>query len=220
MTNQKDEISLRRFKWLLRQRGYQFWDENSLEKKIQVRSRRPDFYVETPWCDFIAEVKSFEKPSVLRKINNRVGVLGPEEFEKLIRRISNPCQKAAAQLAPYADLGLPMIIVFDNWQQVGIPLTPLFLIQFFFGVFELRARYNLEKGIVEQIGLIHSERNKQLKQDFRSYVSAVVVPIPQVRYENDDFTVERPMNVRVLRNPFAAVPWPDKIFCDEGDIIF
>ncbi len=55
---QRDEVSLWMFKWLLRQRGYKFWDKNSLQnqKRVPLRTTRSDFYVTTPWCDFLAEV--------------------------------------------------------------------------------------------------------------------------------------------------------------------
>ncbi len=36
-------------------------------------------------------------------------------------------------------------------------------------------------------------------------------------FEADDFTVERPMKVRIIRSPFAAVPLPPEIFSDASD---
>lgn len=217
MVKQRDEVSLRMFKWLLKQRGYQFWDENSLknQNRIPLRTTRPDFYVTTFWCDFLAEVESFEKPSILDLNPNRVGTINPKD---LLKRIAGAIKKAARQLKPYADLNLPMIVVLDNCRQVGIPLSPKDLIQLY-GLFEFRGEeYNPEKGAIKRIRLFHGGK-RQLGPNLHPYVSAVIVQIPIERYCNDDFSIERRMRARVLHNPYATTPLPCKVFSDKADTI-
>uniref|UniRef100_A0A7C1IX73 Uncharacterized protein n=1 Tax=Ammonifex degensii TaxID=42838 RepID=A0A7C1IX73_9THEO len=203
----KDEISLRRFKWLLKQRGYRFWPEDRLEEVIQVRGTRPDFYVRMPWCDFLAEVESFEKSSVVDLNPNRVFTVNPKD---LVKRISGACKEAARQLKPYANLGLPMVIVLDNWRQIGIPLDPLHLVQLF-GMIEFRVPVSPEDGVIQRPYLVHG-KSRRFSPEQHCHISAVVVPVPLVRYLEDDFTEERPMRVRVLHNPFANVPLPREVF--------
>ncbi|OPX84594.1 MAG: hypothetical protein A4E53_03852 [Pelotomaculum sp. PtaB.Bin104] len=213
----KDKISLQGFEWLLKQRGYQYWQEDELEKVIAVRGTHPDFYVKTPQCEFLAEVKSFEAPSVIDEAVNRGIKVGVVEPKDLLKRLSGACKEAARQLKPYADLNLPMIIVLDNWRRVRIPLNPQYLIQLF-GVIEFRGECNPKKGITERIRPFHGGK-RQLGPNLHSYVSAVVVQIPTERYIDDDFNIERQMRVRILHNPYAKVSLHPEVFRDETDTI-
>jgi hypothetical protein len=56
----RDDKGKLRFEWVLKQRGYQFWDEDNLHKTIEVKDKKPDFYVENQWGDFLVEIESFK----------------------------------------------------------------------------------------------------------------------------------------------------------------
>lgn len=125
-TIRKDEVSLRRMKWLLGQRGYRFWPEDRLGGIIEVSNRRPDFYVQAAnsIC-FLAEVKSFEKEvsdSPLHYPSNgaTVGTVDPAIYERIYDRIRGAVQEASAQLGAYRDRGIPLLVVLDSWRG-GMP---------------------------------------------------------------------------------------------------
>jgi hypothetical protein len=206
----------KRFSWLVRQRGYRFWYEDRLEEKIEVRGRRPDFYVETPFGDFLAEIESFKAPGPYEQMRNRVGVISSKAVPN---RMRTAVRHAAAQLKPYADLAIPLVVVLDNWRQVGILLKPIQLVQVF-GNVVFRAPV-LDGG--SRLGEVHKfhDGNRCLTDQHRTYVSAVAVNIPSERYNDvdapDDMSRERPMNLRVLHNPYATCPLPVRIFSDDND---
>ena len=216
MSKQKDATSLKIFGCLLNQRGYRLWPESLIHTRIPIRGKHPDFYVETPWCSFIAEVKSFQEPGPLEQAKDRVGTLDPGKF---VKRIARSCRTAAHQLEPYADLNLPMVVVIDNPVGIRIPLTPRYLIQLF-GVIEFRGEYDPKRGGMEHLRLVHGgTRQLGPGPNLHPYVSAVVVPILLAGCEGDDSHCDRPVRVRILHNPFATVPLPEGVFSDEKDTI-
>ena len=114
----------KRFSWLLKQRGYQFWTEDQLEQNIVVKGTRPDFYVETPVGNVLAEVESFVEPGPIERRNFSMGAVDPKEFADRIRGL---VKHAAKQLSPYEDLGIPCLVILDNWRGIRIPLDYGFL---------------------------------------------------------------------------------------------
>ena len=101
---------------------------DELERVIEVRGPRPDFYVQSPAGPFLAEVKAF---SELGPIERRVGPVFSVVVEELLRTISSAFDEARQQLRPYRDLGIPAVVVLDNWRQVGVDLGDAILIQIF-----------------------------------------------------------------------------------------
>ena len=72
-----DEISIKRMRWLLEQRGYSFALEDDLHKVLSLKkNRRPDFLVDTGHgVRFLAEVKAFETPTVLDESTEFTGAI-------------------------------------------------------------------------------------------------------------------------------------------------
>lgn len=209
-------VAERRFAWLLRQRGYLFWTEDRLEEVMAVRGKRPDFYVRTAsFGDLIAEVESFEEPTLLDRkamAGSRSGFINPKP---LLGRMKNAIRRAADQLKPYAEDGLPLLVVLDNWRRVGLPLEETDLIQVF-GDLIFVATFDPVKGRATDRRWEHG-RGRQLGPKYRTYVSAVVVNIPKNPYVPEDPRLERPMRVRILHNPFATISLPRNIFADRED---
>ena len=81
-----DEISIRRFTWLLDQRGYPYIPERGLDQAITIRGgKRPDFLVETG-CDlrFMTEVKAFETPTALDRSTESIGAMFVGDLQKRV----------------------------------------------------------------------------------------------------------------------------------------
>src|SRR5581483_12319049 len=104
-----DEVSIRRFTWLLSQRGYSYTEEHRLEDAITVRGgKRPDFVVDTQRAvHFLAEVKAFEKPTALDQSQSKVGSMFIGDLQKRVN--AGAISHAAEQLAPYRNDPLPRI---------------------------------------------------------------------------------------------------------------
>ncbi len=112
------DVSEQRFCWLLKQRGFGYWAEDQLDQKIKVRKKRPDFYVEAPpnW-KFLVEVESFQKSGPLRGWSGGARARDPLP---ILKRIRTDVGHAAQQLNPYRGLNMPMLVILDNWRQVGL----------------------------------------------------------------------------------------------------
>lgn len=205
-----------RFSWLLKQRGYKYCTEAELEQKIQVINRRPDFFVETPSTKILVEVEAFKSPGPLELRNNRVGSVGPEEFYK---RIKNSVKHAAKQLKPYENTGIPCLVVLDNWRRLSIPTDPFALIQVF-GTVELKGEFDSDTGTSGPF-IYHHGTYRRLTENQHVYVSAIAVNIAKVRFDDigyvDDMTMERPMKLIIVHNPFTNCTLPKDVFTDEDD---
>jgi hypothetical protein len=213
MTKKGSDTSEQRCVWLLNQRGFAFWREDALEEKIKVRTRRPDFYVETPeYGPFLAEVESFKKPGPFKSLEARVMASDPEQ---IFRRIRTAVQHASEQLSPYKSLSIPMLVVLDNWRRVGIPSSVLDLRNALFGKLEVRKPFD-PTGTSHAPARWHHGKGQLLNTIQRNYISAVAWNLPKVRYHDDPMTQERPMRLRMVHNPFADVPFPIEIF-NNGD---
>lgn len=131
MSGNSDAVSIRRFTWLLDQRGYRYVTESDLESVITIRnSKRPDFWVDTgQGVRFLAEVKSFEKPTAVQLNDEPRFAMFVDDGQRRIN--GQPIEKAAQQLAPYRNDGMPLIVVLDNHRQVGVSLGTVELIQIF-----------------------------------------------------------------------------------------
>jgi DUF2934 family protein len=216
-----DEISIRRFMWLLDQRGHAFLDERRLEQAIPIRNnKRPDFFVDTRRnVRFLAEVKAFEKPTALDQAPPSIGSIFIGDLQERIN--SGAISHAAEQLAPYRHDPLPRVVVLDNHRQIGISLDTVTLIQIF-GTLQYEFAINTETGASVSEGWAHSNKDYAVGDKRRSYISAVAVNIPTRRFDTfdgtvDDFTVPRPMRVHVIHNPDATHPLPLWVFSEPDD---
>ena len=194
-------------------------------KSTSVRCSRfagtnPDFLVETPVpVRFFLELKSFEQDTLLDRIDSSVRTfsIGIMSLQKRANRL---VRDAAEQLLPYADSGLPMIIVLDNYRQKGISLDHHTL-GGLFGELQVQIRINPATG--ENLGeaWVRSDDGSPLAGGRNRHVSAVAALIAGERFDTfdkiDDFSIERKMKVRILYNPDAAVPLPRDVFSDPDD---
>lgn len=217
-----DNTSLRRFEWLLAQRACVFEPEDRVFTKIPNRGKQPDFYVTLPGgVNAIAEVESFEKPTVLRTTKSRVFSLGHMTLQK---RINRAVKRAANQLAPYSDLGLPLLVVLDNHRQVGLQLKRHELLSLF-GEQKIVLTVDPQNG--RQMGdavLEHEDDGSPFASGARPYVSAVIVNEAGYRFDDfdqdDDFTQERPMRARIIHHPLALQPLPFGVFAADEQIVY
>ncbi len=215
-----DEISIRRVTWLLDQRGYDYTDERRLEHVITIRGgKRPDFFVDARRAvRFLAEVKAFETPTAL---DNSTAATGSIFVRDLQQRINGPVERAARQLAPYANEPFPRVVVLDNHRQRGISPGTVELIQIF-GTLRYEFTVNAETGASVSEGWAHSDEDYAIGDKRRNYISAVAVNIPTRRFDDfdgtvDDFTMPRPMRVHVIHNPDATHPLPLWVFSEPHD---
>lgn len=185
--------------------------EAELEKVIEVKGPRPDFYVRSPSGPFLAEVKAFEKAGPLDG-RGRVFTIGTEQ---LLRPISSAVDEARRQLRAYRDLGIPRVVVLDNWRQVGVDLDNVVLVQIF-GQIHVVVPVSMSGGPRGATWLEYGG-GRTLGDDAGTYVSALVITEPLRRDARDDFTVERRMRARVLHNPYATIPLPRSIFAGPDD---
>jgi hypothetical protein len=214
-----DEISIRRFAWLLDQRGYTYVDERRLQHAITVRCKRPDFFVDTRRnVRFLAEVKAFENPTALDHATATTGSIFIGDLQK---RITGPVERPARQLAPYANDPFPRVVVLDNHRQRGISPGTLELIQIF-GTLEYGFTVNTETGASVSEGWAHSDEDYAIGDKRRNYISAVAVNISTRRFDDfdgtvDDMTVPRQMRVQLIHNPAATHPLPLWVFSEPDD---
>lgn len=212
MRSKNKNIGEIRFEWLLSQRGCSFVDEHNLEKKISVRSKRPDYFAWKDNISFLAEIKEFEAAGPLDN-NNRCGVVA---VNAILDRLRRPLDEAAKQLKPYKDLKVARIVVFDNNQRVGVLTSPLEIIQLF-GTINRRLNINREIGKVEDEGWIHGPR-QIITRDRKQYISAVAVNLPKASHAYCEQTdIERPMRLRIIHNPYASCLLDKSLFIDPQD---
>lgn len=215
MKFQKDQVSLRRFGWLLKQRGYQYWPENRLEEKIRLRGKRPDFYVEDHrGTAFLVEIESFIKAGPLRSTSSSPTVMASDP-EEAYKRIRIAVKHASEQLRPYRTLKIPLLVVLDNWRQVGLPSNILDLRNAMFGTLEVRQQFDSNCGVLGPPKW-HPGKGQRLNRFQGTYVSAVAWNLPKTRDPDDPMTHERTMYVRMIHNPYSVIPFPIPIF-NSGD---
>ena len=205
-----DVISLRRFEWRIRQRGYHYeYEEDIFKNKIIPKcNKTPDFYVQSiDNLAFLVEVESFEKKTVLHTKKSHVMSLSHMVLQK---RINRAVRNAADQLKPYADLGLSLVIVLDNHRQVGLSLEYRELVSLFGEQYFTFKIDSVTGNQVDQPVFEHQDDGSPFASGERSYISAVLVNEPGCRFDNfkteDDFTIERPMRARIIHHPGAAIP--------------
>jgi len=212
------EVSIRRCEWLLKQRGYRYWREDDIGQVLPLKQSRPDFLVETPsGVRFFLEAKSFEKETILHKIKARVFSLGHMALQKRVQRL---VKDAAEQIQEYASYGLPMVVALDNYRQVGVHLDDHSLGSLF-GELEVVHTPDTMTGRAVDTRWERKDDNSPLYGGRNAHISTVVGIISGERFDTfekaDDFTVERPMKVRIIRSPFATVPLPPELFSDASD---
>ena len=209
------DLGKERFAWLLRQRNIPFVDETKLKSRITVQGTNPDFLGEPRGLPrFIAEVESLRAPGPLRKISSRSFVLNPNQ---ILRRLRGPVKHAAKQLKPYATINIPMIVVLDNARRVGVPLSPIELIQLL-GEIEYRVPVNLATGQPAGPTTKHHGSGQVLTPTQKRYISAIAVNRPKQGHQYvEPIEKERPMCLLILHNPYALVRLPRKIFNDSED---
>ena len=212
ISSKKKNIGEIRFEWLLCQRGCSFVDEHNLEKKISVKSKRPDYFAWRNNISFLVEIKEFEAAGPLDN-KSRCGVVAVND---ILDRLRRPLDEAAKQLKPYIDLKVARIVVFDNNQRIGVPTSPLEIIQLF-GTIYRRLNINQENGKLEDEGWKHGPR-QIITRDRKQYISAVAVNLPKASHAYcDQVDIERPMRLQIIHNPYASYPLDKSLFIDPED---
>jgi hypothetical protein len=215
LRSKKRNIGEIRFEWLLCQRGCSFVDEHNLEKKISVKSNRPDFFAWKGNISFLAEIKEFESAGPL---DNRTRC-GAVAVNDILDRLRRSLDEASRQLKPYKDLKVARIVVFDNNQQVGVPTSPLEIIQLF-GTINRRLNINQYNEKLEDEGWKHGPR-QIITRDRKQYISAVAVNLPKTSHTYcDQVNIERPMRLQIIHNPYAIYPLDKRLFIDPEDAHF
>lgn len=213
--NSSTNLGEARFAWLLRQRNIPFWEEANLEQRVEVKTKRPDFYAEPRESSpFFAEVKELREPGPLARVMARTWFSGPYQN---LKRLRNPVEIASKQLKPYKKLGIAMLVIFDNARKVGVLLGSIDLIQLF-GMSEIRVLINVTTGEQVEPPKLHSGSKQILTPDRRRYISAIAVNLPKQGHQYVEPTErERPMRLRIVHNPYASVSLPLDIFNDPED---
>jgi hypothetical protein len=138
----------------------------------------------------------------------------------LQKRVQRLVKDAAEQILEYASYGLPMVVALDNWRQVGVHLDHHSLGSLF-GELQVVQTIDNATGQMIESRWERKDDNSPLYGGRNAHVSAVVGVIAGERFDTfekaDDFTVERPMKVRIVRNPAATVPLPTEVFNEAVD---
>jgi hypothetical protein len=208
------DLGERRFEWLLRQRGIDYVNEDELEQRIEVRGRRPDYYAWTPSISFLTEVKTL---TAAGPFDGSGLVVISVDHSRLTKRLSEPFRVAAEdQLKPYQDLGIPMLVIFDNHKRVGVGTSHHDLIHLF-GEPEIHILLDITTGETGDPFFRHG-RNQALSAKSKTYISAIGVNLPkQAHVHREPVDAERPMRIQLVHNPFATVPFPMNVFNDPED---
>jgi hypothetical protein len=214
-----DEISLRRFGWLLSQRGFNALREEEIAQAVALRETQLDYYVQTGrGLAFLVEVEAFEQEGPLRSTLPSVFTLDHMATQK---RINRAVRRAADQLAPYAPLGIPLVVALDNHRQVGLIIDQHALLSLF-GEPQTVLSIDPATGEAVRRTTQHRNDNSPLAAGERPFVSAVVLVSPEYRTDDwdapDDFTVERPMKAHVIHHPAASVALPAWVFAGPLDL--
>lgn len=215
-----DEISIRRCTWLLNQRGFRYWREADIGQVLPLQGTNPDFLVETPVQQrFFLELKAFEQNTILDKMDPAIKVfsLGHMSLQKRANRL---VRDAAEQLLSYAGTGLPLVIGLDNYRQKGIGLDEHSLGSLF-GDLRVHIKVDPASGRQLEEAWVRTDDGSPLAGSRRRHVSAVIALIAGERFDTfeavDDFSVERPMKMRIVYNPDALVPLPRDVFNGPDD---
>jgi hypothetical protein len=215
-----DEVSNRRCRWLLSQRGFRYWCEAEMADVLSLKGTNPDFLVETAApIRFFLELKSFEQDTLLDRIDPSVRTFSID-IMSLQKRANRLVRDAAEQLLPYAGTGFPMVIMLDNYRQKGISLDHHTL-GGLFGELVVQMRMDASSGRSLGEDWVRVDDGSPLAGGRYGHVSAVAALVAAERFDTfekvDDFSVERKMKVRVLYNPNAIVPFPSDVFNDPRD---
>jgi len=97
MTEADRDFGKTRFGWLLKQRGYGYADEENLESKITVNSKRPDYFVEASnGARLLVEIESFNKGE---ELDLEPGFQPIGNYDKILNRVRNSVKSASLSIA-------------------------------------------------------------------------------------------------------------------------
>ncbi|MCU0591532.1 MAG: hypothetical protein MUC57_08665 [Desulfobacterales bacterium] len=99
---------------------------------------------------------------------------------------------------PHRDCKFARIVIFDNNQRVGVPTSPLEIIQVF-GIIHRQLKINQNNGQVKDEGWSHGPQ-QIINRDRKKYISALAVNIPKathVYYSDSD--IELPMRLQIIQ---------------------
>jgi hypothetical protein len=205
-----------RFGWLLKQRGYVYADEQNLESKITVISKRPDYFVEASnGTRLLVEIESFNKGEELdlepgfRQIGN---------YDRILNRVRNSVKRASLQLRDYKSLNIPLLIVLDNWRDRPLMLSSVNMREALFGriTFALPVVDTPSRFLGDPVP--YHGRDQVLNEKSKCYISAVALIGRKRAFIYDDSDGEKPLRLQIFHNHFALRPLPIPTFSDAEDV--
>jgi hypothetical protein len=213
-----DSFSLERAKWLFKQRGFNYLEENELTRELPDLGTRPDFLINAPGVgnilveveSFIEKVEGFPPPRGFSQVNMRPP----------IRRMSTAIRHAARQLRPYAALGIPLIVLLDNHRLCGIPSNIGFLRDAAFGEIQFRAPWDPVRGQLGEFYVHHHGPCRTLTETTKTYITGVLWNLPKLAFAYERSGVEVPMKVTGIFNHHSERPFPAGLFTDSDDKLF
>jgi len=214
--NTMEDFGKTRFGWLLRQRGYAYVDQDNLEARIAVKSKRPDYFVETPdGVKLLVEVESFNKGN---ELDMEPGFKQIGNYDPLLVRIRTAVKHASKQLRDYKDLGIPLLIVLDNWRNRPLMVGSANMREALFGritfklpVIDTGSRFLGDPFAVHGSGQVLNER-------YKCYISAVAMIGRKKAFISDEGNGEKPFRLQVFHNHFTTSPFPLSAFTDPEDV--
>src|SRR5207249_4689891 len=126
--------------------------------------------------NFLAEVESFERPTVLDTAQSRTFSLSHMALQK---RVNRAVRNAADQLEPYRILDIPLVVVLDNHRQVGISGPDNHALRSLFGeLYFIKTVDTMTGADFGDVAMEHQDDGAPLASGARPYVSAVLVNLP------------------------------------------
>lgn len=213
-----DLISERAFALLLQHRGIPFLREDSVAKAVDVLGeKRPDFCITVGPRHVLAEVTEFESPGPLDGLTSPFGGAIDPMFS--VRRLQKKIQHEKPQLEPYGRAGHPTIIVVANPRHYLLPMDVYHLLQLF-GEIATTVPFDGRRLVMEEAVIVHT-RNRVLREDQKTYVSAVGIlrglPLTHPSQPAEPIDPTR-LYLRIVHNPFASTPLDPRVFSGPNDL--
>lgn len=157
------------FEAYLREQGYAIPEH---EPDLGV-SRRPDYLVERDGLKCVCEVKEFDRETTstpgLGAGGNRFGSF---DSETVLKPVRSQIRRAAVQLKPLADSGLPLMVIIANPHRAWVDTEDRQVIAAMFGDPMVSMTINTKTGTAESDPRFEFGRNGKLRAD-HPYISAV-----------------------------------------------
>jgi len=173
--------------------------------------KKPDYLLKCAGASCICEVKEFAPSTDSLPTDGQAG--GSWSMQTVLKPIRSQIREAARQLKPYADSGLPLVIVLTNPHRAPVIHGSQEIIWAMYGDPVVRVPAGSGTSSATDGAIFTVDRNGKLRGD-HAYVSAVAV----VRQNSlaVDNTADLSVEVFTTLSP-SAVPLPGAFFCSPND---